>query len=265
MVEVAVRRGLVTPAELETPALAPAREEYGPSAPNPASSAIEFFQDLYESHALTSFLGSGAIGAVILNTLSDLPLIAAIMFGLLFGLMMLSAGYIIGRFVIEWSLAILSPSKFASYLASKKAEREFRRAADEHRRRSTLANIWQMRNDVKAWTGVGGREFESLVGHWFAKQGYKVTKRGGAGDGGVDLIVEKDGAKAIVQCKAYSKPLAPAIARELWGTLQHTGMTRGYLATLHGVSSASRTWLEGKPITVLTLNDFLSSPGRCIL
>jgi HJR/Mrr/RecB family endonuclease len=47
-------------------------------------------------------------------------------------------------------------------------------------------------------------EFEDWVGARFRKLGYHVRLTGMGGDHGADLLVEKPGERAIVQCKRYT-------------------------------------------------------------
>ena len=47
-------------------------------------------------------------------------------------------------------------------------------------------------------------QFEKIVALAYEKLGYTVTRRGGANpDGGIDLVIEKDGETAAVQCKQW--------------------------------------------------------------
>lgn len=113
--------------------------------------------------------------------------------------------------------------------------------------------------EARSWLTADGPTFEGLVAHYFRAQGYHVEALGGANDGGVDLRVAKEGERAIVQCKAYANPLGPAIVRELYGTLQHEGAQRAYLATLNGISRNARVFCVGKPISVLKIDDFVAT------
>ncbi|WP_233094641.1 restriction endonuclease [Delftia acidovorans] len=46
------------------------------------------------------------------------------------------------------------------------------------------------------------QQFETLVGEGFQQRGGRVKETGGGGpDGGVDLVLSKDGEKTLVQCK----------------------------------------------------------------
>lgn len=76
-------------------------------------------------------------------------------------------------------------------------------------------------------------EFERYVGLLFKKQNYHVKHIGGKGDRGVDLRIEKEKDRAVVQCKCYrvDRPIGPDIIRELHGTLARERAARAYLVT----------------------------------
>ena len=70
---------------------------------------------------------------------------------------------------------------------------------------------------------MGWREFEMLVGEAFRRQGYMVEETGlGGADGGIDLILRKQGRTELVQCKQWrSRQVRPAVVREMWGLVHH--------------------------------------------
>lgn len=79
-------------------------------------------------------------------------------------------------------------------------------------------------------------QFEKVVGLVYECQGYQLSRRGGANpDGGVDLLIEKDGERAAVQCKRWKKWKVdvPKI-RELIGAMTHERLPRGVIVTLNG-------------------------------
>jgi len=94
-------------------------------------------------------------------------------------------------------------------------------------------------------------QFERFVGKAFAALGHEVELKGGSGDGGVDLIVRRDGETAIVQCKRYQGTLSPAVLRDLYGTMHHLGADKGYLVTTGRLTSKAVGWVTDKPITVI--------------
>jgi len=89
-------------------------------------------------------------------------------------------------------------------------------------------------------------QFEKVVGLIYQSQDYRLTRRGGANpDGGIDLIVEKDGERAAVQCKRWKKwKVDVPKVRELFGAMTHEGLTRGVIVALNGFT------LEAKQLAV---------------
>jgi|GEM_PF-446646 len=79
-------------------------------------------------------------------------------------------------------------------------------------------------------------QFEKVVGLIYEAQGYRLYRRGGANpDGGIDLIIEKDGERAAVQCKRWKKwKVDVPKVRELFGAMTHEGLTRGVMVALNG-------------------------------
>jgi hypothetical protein len=96
-------------------------------------------------------------------------------------------------------------------------------------------------------------QFEKVIGHMYLKLGYNVTKRGGANpDGGIDLIIQKDGQCAAVQCKQWKtwnvgvKPV-----REFLGALTDAGIRKGKLITLRGYTGEARQLAEKHDIEIV--------------
>ena len=58
--------------------------------------------------------------------------------------------------------------------------------------------------DLESIGRLSWLEFEKLLCEAFRRQGYSVEHRGGAGpDGGIDLMLRREGQKALVQCKHW--------------------------------------------------------------
>ncbi len=94
--------------------------------------------------------------------------------------------------------------------------------------------------------------FERYVGGLFAAKGYRVRRRGGSGDQGVDLeLADGLGRRAIVQCKRYQHTVGADVVRELFGTLVHEGVNHAFLVTTAEISESARTWAAGKPLTLI--------------
>jgi Restriction endonuclease/Topoisomerase DNA binding C4 zinc finger len=96
-------------------------------------------------------------------------------------------------------------------------------------------------------------QFEKLVGHVYQKLGYTVTRRGGANpDGGIDLIIQKDGQRTAVQCKQWKtwnvgvKPV-----REFLGALTDADIQKGIFITLRGYSEDAKQLAEKHGIEIV--------------
>lgn len=112
--------------------------------------------------------------------------------------------------------------------------------------------IGRMTNNY--WLSLNPKAFEDAVAELFADNGWDVYTTPVTRDEGVDLFLEKDGVKAIVQCKTYKKVLGPNAARDLYGTMTAQNASHAYLAAPGGFSAATKTFCEGKPITLLDLD-----------
>jgi restriction endonuclease Mrr len=90
-------------------------------------------------------------------------------------------------------------------------------------------------------------QFEKLVALVYEKRGYSVTRRGGANpDGGIDLVIEKDGQRSAVQCKQWKTwNVGVKAVREFLGALTDAGISKGIFITLRGYSGDAKQ-LAGK-------------------
>jgi len=104
-------------------------------------------------------------------------------------------------------------------------------------------------------------QFEKVVGLIFEEQGYKLRRRGGANpDGGIDLIIERDGQQTAVQCKRWRKGKVdvPKI-REFLGALTDSGITKGIVVTITGFT------LEAKQLAVKHGIDIIHDENLAVL
>jgi restriction system protein len=77
------------------------------------------------------------------------------------------------------------------------------------------------------------QDFERLVGEFFRRSAYQVAEHGGSRpDGGVDLVVTKNGQRYLVQCKHWrSQQVGVSVARELNGVVAAEGAVGGFVVT----------------------------------
>jgi restriction system protein len=98
------------------------------------------------------------------------------------------------------------------------------------------------------------RQFERLVAEWFHRQGYQVAETGGGGpDGGIDLMLRKDGRAEIVQCKHWrSRQVTVATVREMWGLMQHHGASAVWIVCTGEFTPDAASFAQGKPIRLVS-------------
>ena len=101
---------------------------------------------------------------------------------------------------------------------------------------------WRQRRDkqllenhdsLKAIQALSWKEFERLVGEYYQQEGFAVEETGGGGaDGGVDLVLRKDGQRFLVQCKHWREHLVGvSIIRELNGVVAAEKASGGFVIT----------------------------------
>lgn len=93
--------------------------------------------------------------------------------------------------------------------------------------------------------------FEEWVGARFRDAGYSVKLTATQGDHGIDLIAEKPGETAVIQCKNYRAwSVGEPVVRDLFGAMHDFGADRAYLVTAGRLSRPAAKWVLGKPIEV---------------
>ena len=120
-------------------------------------------------------------------------------------------------------------------------------------RRYIRRRLLEQQSDLDSIRALRWQEFEQLVGEAFRRQGYRVTERGGAApDGGVDLVLLKDGRKTVVQCKRWkTKQVGVALVRELYGAMTAEGSDEAIFASSGEYTADARAFANGKPIRLI--------------
>jgi restriction system protein len=99
-------------------------------------------------------------------------------------------------------------------------------------------------------------EFEALITNLFTKMGLESRLTQASRDGGVDCVAYDPrpifGGKVVIQAKRYKNTVGVSAVRDLFGTMQNEGASKGILITTSGYGSASFQFAEGKPIELLT-------------
>ena len=123
------------------------------------------------------------------------------------------------------------------------------------------ARIYDSQAAAPQLEALSWHQFEQLVGEWFRRKGYRVDETGGGGsDGGIDLVVRKDGRKELVQCKQWRRrKVDVATVREMWGLLQHHGAGAVWIVGLGDFTTDAAEFAAGKPIRLVTGRQLVSA------
>lgn len=106
---------------------------------------------------------------------------------------------------------------------------------------------------ASAIAGMGWAEFEMLVGESFRSQGYRVKENdGGGADGGIDLVLSRDGQTSLVQCKHWKVySVGVPIVREMLGLMTAHSATTGWIITSGKFTAEAQQFAKGKAITLV--------------
>ncbi|MEA9732912.1 restriction endonuclease [Xanthomonas campestris] len=109
------------------------------------------------------------------------------------------------------------------------------------------------RTSLESLAAGGWRQFELLVGEAFRRQGYSVEETGlGGADGGIDLILRKDGRRTLVQCKQWKRQqVGVSVVREMYGLLAHHQAHSVKIACVGTYTKDAERFAEGKPIELI--------------
>ncbi|WDJ89805.1 restriction endonuclease [Xanthomonas campestris] len=111
----------------------------------------------------------------------------------------------------------------------------------------------ETRTSLESLAAGGWRQFEQLVGEAFRRQGYSVEETGlGGADGGIDLILRKDGRRTLVQCKQWKRQqVGVSVVREMFGLLAHHQAHAVKIACIGTYTKDAERFAKGKPIELI--------------
>ncbi|HEY5195059.1 MAG TPA: restriction endonuclease [Solirubrobacteraceae bacterium] len=104
-------------------------------------------------------------------------------------------------------------------------------------------------------------EFEALISNLFEKMGLETRMTQASRDGGVDCVAYDPrpilGGKVVIQAKRYKNTVGVSAVRDLFGTMQNEGASKGILVTTSGYGKASFQFAENKPLELLSGSNLL--------
>ncbi|GAC1374125.1 MAG: restriction endonuclease [Ktedonobacteraceae bacterium] len=104
-------------------------------------------------------------------------------------------------------------------------------------------------------------EFESLITNLFQRMGLETRQTQASRDGGVDCVAYDPrpifGGKVVIQAKRYKNTVGVSAVRDLYGTMQNEGASKGILVATSGYGKASYEFADGKPLELLSGSNLL--------
>lgn len=98
-------------------------------------------------------------------------------------------------------------------------------------------------------------EFESLITNLFHAMGLEARQTQASRDGGVDCVAYDPrpifGGKVVIQAKRYKHTVGVSAVRDLFGTVQNEGASKGILVTTSGYGKAAYDFAQNKPLELL--------------
>jgi restriction system protein len=98
-------------------------------------------------------------------------------------------------------------------------------------------------------------EFENLITNLFESMGLETRLTQASRDGGVDCVAYDQrpilGGKVVIQAKRYKNTVGVSAVRDLFGTVQNEGASKGIIVTTSGYGKASYDFAAGKPLELL--------------
>lgn len=112
---------------------------------------------------------------------------------------------------------------------------------------------------IESIRDMSWQDFELLVGEAFRRKGFEVRKVGGGGaDGGIDLVLTKNGKKSIVQCKRWKTfSIGVPLIRELYGVMTSERANDCIFVSSGNYTAEARLFTEDKPIWLIDGNELL--------
>lgn len=106
-------------------------------------------------------------------------------------------------------------------------------------------------NILHMFRGMSYTEFEEEVARIFSTLGFETKTKGGANDGGVDVVARKDGKKYYIQCKRYNKEnhVTPHDIRDFLGAITNINdpAEKGYFVSSGTFTLMAEKAAEGNP------------------
>jgi Holliday junction resolvase len=202
---------------------------------------------VYALYALLIRAKTFHIEALHFESLFELANLFALLLYLIAGLAVVTITTMITYVPCDLMLALLMP--------------RYRRV-QRYRKAVEIFRAWWVRTQREFWLSLSGKQFEVELAGVFRNAGFRAELTVASGDQGVDIWLYTERGKEIIQCKAHSGQVGPAVARELYGTLKHFGASAAILASTSGFTKGVKLFARNKPIRLMDLSDIIALQER---
>ncbi|MBX3618101.1 restriction endonuclease [Nitrosomonas sp.] len=122
----------------------------------------------------------------------------------------------------------------------------------QHKRKNLVRTVGSRKTDDPLHD-INWKDFELLVGEVFRMRGFTVVENDSGGtDGGIDLVLKKDGEVFLVQCKQWrAYKVSVNIVLELLGVIVTKGAAGGFVVTSGVFTSEARSFAKGQNIELI--------------
>lgn len=123
----------------------------------------------------------------------------------------------------------------------------------KQRKRKNLVRTVGSRKTDDPLHDINWKDFELLVGEVFRMRGFTVVENdNGGADGGIDLVLKKDGEVFLVQCKQWrAYKVSVNIVRELLGVMVTKGAAGGFVVTSGIFTAEAQSFAKGQNIELI--------------
>ncbi len=101
---------------------------------------------------------------------------------------------------------------------------------------------------------MSGPQFEAFVADLFRAMGHRATVLGGAGDQGVDVIVDYRGERVAVQCKNYKRAVGNKPVQEVYAGARHHRCQQAWVVAPAGYTRGARELARSTGVSLFAAN-----------
>ncbi len=116
------------------------------------------------------------------------------------------------------------------------------------------AQIVEEQTSLKTLRQLHWHDLERLVGEAYRRRGYTVEQplTPGGADGGIDLILRREGRTTLVQCKQWrSGSVGITVVREIFGVMMHERADAALVITSGKFTREAQDFALGKPLELI--------------